>query len=231
VGNDELVPTVKVKRTPKDIYRVPNEQSPLLTGQDSADEQQEIPPLAIPLASYDNSEDAESGDRIVTVAIIISLVANAILLVAKICVTILTSSLSILASLIDAALDFLSSAIVWTTARMIARSDSYAYPVGRRRLEPIGVLVYSIVLITAFFQVMVECFQRLIGVDHSIVELTLPSIFIMGSTVIIKFAVWLWCRFIKNSSVQALAQDAMTDVVFNTFSIIFPLGKRDPFSL
>jgi hypothetical protein len=34
----------------------------------------------------------------------------------------------------------------------------------------------------------------------------------------------MWCRFINNSSVQALAQDAMTDVVFNIFSIIFPIG-------
>ncbi|KAH0562999.1 hypothetical protein GP486_002432 [Trichoglossum hirsutum] len=221
--NGEHFPTVKVKRTPKDIYRVPNEQSPLLAGQDGEGEQQEFPPLAAPSAGFDYEEDVDSGDSIVAVAIYISLAANAILLAAKICVTILTSSLSILASLVDAALDFLSSAIVWTTTRMIARSDSYAYPVGRRRLEPIGVLVYSIVMITAFFQVMVECFQRLVGSDHSIVRLTLPSILIMGSTVIIKFLVWLWCRFIKNSSVQALAQDAMTDVVFNTFSIIFPL--------
>ncbi|KAI4122900.1 MAG: hypothetical protein LQ347_006342 [Umbilicaria vellea] len=45
----------------------------------------------------------------------------------------------------------------------------------------------------------------------------------MASTVLIKFGCWLWCRMIKNSSVQALAQDAMTDVVFNIFSIIFPL--------
>ena len=40
----------------------------------------------------------------------------------------------------------------------------------------------------------------------------------MASTVLIKFGCWLWCRLIKNSSVQALAQDAMTDVVFNIFS-------------
>ena len=48
----------------------------------------------------------------------------------------------------------------------------------------------------------------------------------MSSTVLIKAACWLWCRLIKNSSVQALAQDAMTDVIFNIFSIIFPLGKK-----
>jgi hypothetical protein len=45
----------------------------------------------------------------------------------------------------------------------------------------------------------------------------------MAATVVIKGLCWLWCRLIRNSSVQALAQDAMTDVVFNTFSILFPL--------
>ena len=38
------------------------------------------------------------------------------------------------------------------------------------------------------------------------------------STVFIKLGCWVWCRLIKNSSVQALAQDAMTDVVFSIFS-------------
>ena len=47
----------------------------------------------------------------------------------------------------------------------------------------------------------------------------------LAATVVIKGLCWFWCRMIKNSSVQALAQDAMTDVVFNFFSIIFPLGE------
>ena len=78
-------------------------------------------------------------------------------------------------------------------------------------------------MITCFFQVSLECFNRLTSTDHSIVHLGPPAILIMASTVLIKLVCWLWCRLIKNSSVQALAQDAMTDVVFNTFSIIFPL--------
>ena len=78
-------------------------------------------------------------------------------------------------------------------------------------------------MITAFFQVLLEGVQKLFGADRTIVSLTIPAIVIMASTVVIKFLCWLWCRLVKNSSVQALAQDAMTDVVFNTFSIIFPL--------
>jgi divalent metal cation (Fe/Co/Zn/Cd) transporter len=170
-------------------------------------------------------DSVESGDRIVQIAIYVNLAANAVLLAGKIAVIVLTNSLSVLASLVDAALDFLSTGIVWTTTRMIEHQDSYMYPVGRRRLEPIGVLVFSVIMVTSFFQVALECFSRLKSGDHSIIELGFPAIVIMSSTVLIKAACWFWCRLVKNSSVQALAQDAMTDVIFNIFSIIFPLGK------
>ena len=205
---------IKVKRTPKDLYKVPDEETPLLAnGPTGADIQ------------FDDDEGLDSDSPIVTVAIYINLAANFILLLGKIAVIVLTSSLSVLASLVDAALDFLSTAIVWTTTKLIARQDQYAYPIGRRRLEPVGVLVFSVIMITAFFQVALECFNRLTSGDDTLVELGLPAIIIMASTVVVKGLCWLWCRLIKNSSVQALAQDAETDVVFNIFSIIFPLSK------
>ena len=216
---------VKVKRTPKNLYKLRDEQTPLLTAEVGGSDSQQILPEFIP------EEETDSGDSVVKVAIYINLAANTILLILKIIVTVLTSSLSVIASLVDAALDFLSTAIVWTTTRLISRQDQYAYPVGRRRLEPIGVLVFSVIMITSFFQVALEGFQRMTSGNHTIVELTIPAIAIMSSTVVIKFLCWLWCRFIKNSSVQALAQDAMTDVVFNIFSIIFPLGTSSHLSL
>ena len=218
--------TKKVKRTPRDLYKVPTEDTPLFHQEDdNADgPKPEIPGL--------EDDSVESGDRIVQVAIYINLVANFVLLAGKIAVIVLTSSLSVLASLVDAALDFLSTAIVWTTTRLIARQDSYMYPVGRRRLEPIGVLVFSVIIVTSFFQVALQCISHLTSPDgHTPVKLGAGPLIIMASTIFIKALCWLWCRLIKNSSVQALAQDAMTDIVFNIFSIIFPLGRLLLYSL
>lgn len=217
VAENGTAAQVKVKRTPKAIYKVPNEETPLLDGEPSNGSK------AVGLAADGEDADMESSSPVVTVAIYVNLAANAILLAGKIAVIVLTSSLSVLASLVDATLDFLSTAIVWTTTRLISRNDNYSYPVGRRKLEPLGVLVFSVIMITAFFQVFLQCFQRLTSDDHSIVQLSPSAIIIMASTVLVKLGCWFWCRLIKNSSVQALAQDAMTDVVFNIFSIIFPL--------
>lgn len=204
-------PGRQVKRTPKNLYKLPeaDENTPLVTN--------------AKLRDWVPDEDEDTESPIVKWALYLNLGANTILLLLKIVVAVMTSSLSVLASLVDAALDFLSTAIVWFTSWMIARQDRYAYPVGRRRLEPIGVLIFSVIMMTSFFQVGIEGISRLSGTDHSVVQLTIPAVAIMACTVVIKGLCWLWCRLIRNSSVQALAQDAMTDVVFNTFSIFFPL--------
>lgn len=231
-SSDGVVPDLapnKVKRTPKNLYKIPesprtpSESTPLLKpNPDNPEEPSEISPMP----EWTPEEEADSASKIVTFAIYLNLVANILLLILKIIVAVMTSSVSVLASLVDAALDFLSTAIVFITTRIINRnsaSDKEKYPVGRRRLEPLGVLVFSVIMISAFVQVALEGFNRLSGSDHVAVQLSISAIAIMASTVGIKGLCWLWCKAIRNSSVQALAQDAMTDVIFNIFSIIFPL--------
>lgn len=65
-------------------------------------------------------------------------------------------------------------------------------------------LVFSVIMITSFFQVSLSCVQTLMGPEHAILELGLPAIIIMFSTIVIKGACWLWCRLVRNSSVRAL---------------------------
>lgn len=222
----------KVRRTPKHIYRAvptaPSESTPLVASPDCSssngslveeeNDDDEKPDIPI----YDD-EDVDSGARIVTIAIYVNFVANLVLLLGKIAVVISVPSVSVLASLVDAALDFLSTIIVWTTTTLIARQDQYRYPVGRRRLEPVGVLVFSVIMITSFVQVALEATQRLASGNREVIELTASAIGIMFSTIVIKGLCWFWCRLIKNSSVQALADDAMTDIIFNAGSIAFPI--------
>ncbi|KAF2823790.1 cation diffusion facilitator 10 [Ophiobolus disseminans] len=218
-------PQAKVKRTPKNLYKVPenDENAPLLAYDDAVEDEDEETISNPKLKEWVPEEDEDTESPVVKVALYVNVAANTVLLILKVIVAVMTSSLSVVASLVDAALDFVSTMIIWITSWMISRQDRYAYPVGRRRLEPIGVLVFSVIMITSFFQVGIEGVSRLSGPDHTVVQLTIPAVAIMASTVVIKGLCWLYCRLIRNSSVQALAQDAMTDVVFNTFSILFPL--------
>lgn len=69
------------------------------------------------------------------------------LLAGKVAVVLLSNSMSLIASTVDSAMDFLSTVIIFGTNRVIEHKSwksDYAYPVGKRRMEPTGVLVFSV---------------------------------------------------------------------------------------
>jgi len=161
----------------------------------------------------------------------INVIANVALVIAKGVAALKSNSLSLIASLLDSALDLLCTVIVWSTNRLVSwRLSSLAkkFPVGRRRLEPIGILVFSIIMVISFLQILQESVQRLLpNGDHSIASLPAVAIGAMAATVGVKGLIGLGCFRIKTTQVQALAQDCKTDVYFNTLSLLFPLiGKQ-----
>ncbi|KAK4155366.1 hypothetical protein C8A00DRAFT_13603 [Chaetomidium leptoderma] len=229
-------PARKVLRTPKAIY-CPTETTPLFSARDGAgnggaindndDDDDDDGDLETgrlkPEIPWLEDDVVDSDAPIVTLAIYVNFAANAILLAGKFAVVFSVPSVSVLASLVDALLDFLSTVIVWVTTWLIRKQDQYRYPIGRRRLEPLGVLVFSVIMITSFVQVGLEAIQRLASPNHDIIKLGIPAIAIMLGTIVIKGLCWVWCRLVNNSSVQALAADASTDVIFNAGSIAFPI--------
>ena len=156
------------------------------------------------------------GARNARWAININVIANIVLLVAKGIAALRSSSLSLIASLVDSALDLLCTAIVWTTNRLVSwRLNTLArkFPVGRRRLEPLGILVFSVIMIISFVQILQESVTRLLpNGDHSIATLPAVAIGSMAGTVGIKGIIGLGCVRIRTTQVQALAQDCKTDV-------------------
>ncbi|ATZ46697.1 hypothetical protein BCIN_02g00740 [Botrytis cinerea B05.10] len=159
-------------------------------------------------------------------AININVIANIILLAAKAVAAFYSSSLSLIASLVDSALDLLCTVIVFTTNRLVQwrlMSLKRKFPVGRKRLEPIGILVFSIIMIISFLQILQESAEKLMSKGpHKAKELPVIAIASMAGTIGLKGLIWFGCIRIKTTQVQALAQDCKTDVIFNTLSLIFP---------
>lgn len=175
-------------------------------------------------------EKRRKGARNAKLAININVVANVLLLVAKGIAATQSSSLSLIASLVDSALDLLCTAIVWTTNRLVAwrlKGLERQFPVGRRRLEPLGILVFSVIMIISYVQILQESVTKLYdgfsGTPTEAANLPAVAIGAMAATVILKGIIWFGCIRVKTTQVQALAQDCKTDVYFNTFSLLFPL--------
>lgn len=138
------------------------------------------------------------------------MIANILLLIAKIVAIAYTDSLSLLASLVDSALDLLCTLIVWSTNRLVNWRMSKLntkFPVGRKRLEPIGILVFSVIMVISFMQVAKESIDKI--TPHLPTEATsLPMVAIgsMAATIGLKGVIWFGCISIKSTQVQALAQ-------------------------
>lgn len=176
---------------------------------------------------YLGYNEEENNAQVLT-AILVNFLIYILLLIGKIVVTLLTNSMSVIASLVDSILDFMSTFIIYIVNRLAAKNNwkiQHAYPIGRSRLEALGVLIFSILIIISFFQVGQESFKRLFfpSANQKIpVTIGFDAIGIMTITIVAKLGCWVWCASSKSSSVQALAQDAMTDVIFNTVSLLMP---------
>nr|ODN92490.1 hypothetical protein L203_00767 [Cryptococcus depauperatus CBS 7841] len=172
----------------------------------------------------------EKRERIAHLAIIVNTIVNILLVVGKTVAVFYSSSISLTASLVDSALDLLSTLIILGTSWAIGwKVNRDAYPTGKRRFEPLGVLIFSVAMIASFVQVFVESFQRAITPSQNKpVDLGPLGLGVMLATIGIKFVLrvaltkWLWCSQIPSSGVQALAQDAENDVFFNIMSLAFP---------
>ncbi|KAF2811240.1 uncharacterized protein BDZ99DRAFT_508508 [Mytilinidion resinicola] len=136
--------------------------------------------------------------RSARLAININVVANILLLAAKCIAAGYSSSLSLIASLVDSALDLLCTLIIWSTNKLI--------------------------MVISFLQILEESFEQLLpSGKHKVTQLPPVAISAMVSTIVVKGIIWFGCIQIKTTQVQALAQDCKTDVFFNTLCLLFPV--------
>ncbi|OCF37003.1 hypothetical protein I316_00907 [Kwoniella heveanensis BCC8398] len=172
----------------------------------------------------EGSTKEERRERLAKFALNVNTVVNVLLVVAKVIAVLYSSSISLTASLVDSALDLLSTLIILATSWAIGiKTDRHKYPAGKRRFEPLGVLIFSVAMIASFVQVFIESFQRATGpAEKAPVVLSWLGVGVMLATIGIKSVLWVWCSRIPSSGVQALAQDAENDVFFNIMSLAFP---------
>jgi len=89
-----------------------------------------------------------------------------------------------------------------------------------------GVVIFSVFMISSFVQVLTESLGRL-WKGGEVAVIPVQGIIVMVVTIALKSVVWISCRKVKSSSVEALSQDAENDVIFNVFSLLFPwIGQR-----
>lgn len=152
----------------------------------------------------------------------ISNYANIVLLALKIYATIKSGSIAIAASTLDSLLDLMAGGILWFTHLSMKNINVYKYPIGKLRVQPVGIIVFAAVMATLGFQVLVQAVERLIenvSPDRmNYMQLAwLYSIMLFAT--VVKLALWLYCRTSGNKIVRAYAKDHYFDVVTNVLGL------------
>jgi hypothetical protein len=97
----------------------------------------------------------ENGPK-VRFAVNASFAVNFCLFIIQMYAAISTGSLSLFATAADAFMDLVSSVVMLVTSRMAKRPSVYKYPVGRTRIETIGIIMFCCLMTTVAIQLIVS---------------------------------------------------------------------------
>ncbi|XP_023737047.1 metal tolerance protein 10 isoform X2 [Lactuca sativa] len=209
-----LLPTLRRKRRVKAYYK---KQESLCEGFNEMETITKSGSLPGALTEDEMTNLAKSE----RMAIYVSNVANLILFIAKLYASIQSRSLAVIASTLDSFLDLLSGFILWFTSNAMRNPNRYRYPIGKNRMQPVGIIVFASVMATLGFQILLESAREIIAETH-------PSknhdneewvIGIMVSVTIVKFMLMMYCRRFENAIVRAYAQDHFFDVITNSIGL------------
>ncbi|KAL3715875.1 hypothetical protein ACJRO7_007604 [Eucalyptus globulus] len=149
--------------------------------------------------------------------------ANVLLLVFKIYATVKSGSIAIAASTLDSLLDLMAGGILWFTHLSMKTINIYKYPIGKLRVQPVGIIIFAAIMATLGFQVLVQAVEQLIRNQPS-ERMTSDQLVwlytIMLTATGVKLILWIYCRSSGNKIVRAYAKDHYFDVVTNMVGLV-----------
>jgi divalent metal cation (Fe/Co/Zn/Cd) transporter len=181
-------------------------------------------------AEQDASEARQR--RMDTILAQTTLFINVLLLVAKIVAAVLSNSLSVVSTVIDSAVDITSGAVIWywksklthtltlprITVRAIENHNPYDYPRGRTKLEPLAVVIVSIIMGVANIVMIIQSVQSVL--DNKVKpEVDIATITILLTGTAIKVVLLVICLRQKSSGSKVLAMDQRNDIITNLVAL------------
>ncbi|EEF30737.1 cation efflux protein/ zinc transporter, putative [Ricinus communis] len=177
--------------------------------------------------SLDTDEDAileeENAEQLqAEMAMKISNFANVLLLGLKMYATIKSGSIAIAASTLDSLLDLMAGGILWFTHLSMKSINIYKYPIGKLRVQPVGIIIFAAIMATLGFQILVQAVEELIKNEPTSKMSSNQLLWlymIMITATLVKLALWIYCRSSRNDIVRAYAKDHYFDVITNVVGL------------
>jgi len=168
------------------------------------------------------------SSREVALVIRSSVWINAVLFLAKLYAFIVSRSLAVLASLVDSGIDLLGQGALMWTNHLAQRGTQEEYPVGRTRLEPVGVMICAVVMGMASIEVISTSSMKLVQYWDSEpppLAFRWDTVLLLVGIIGLKWFLYLWCtrvaeRSPRSDAVEAIAQDNKNDVLSNLAALV-----------
>ena len=189
-------------------------------------------------------DTVENGPK-VKFAVNASFVVNFCLFIIQMYAAISTGSLSLFATAADAFMDLVSSCVMLVTSRLAARPSVYKYPVGRTRIETIGIIMFCCLMTTVAIQLIIESGRALGAGARESEELhIIPIAFVATASmstlihvihlhvltriVFAKGSLCIYCFIYRRyPSVHVFFIDHRNDIVVNAFGLAMSIvGSR-----
>ncbi|PAV57907.1 hypothetical protein WR25_23818 isoform A [Diploscapter pachys] len=210
---------------------------------DRSSHQQASPPIVRHLSVFDTEtrrnsskpnqilqmteeNESEMASRLANITFFV----NFALLLAKVIASALSGSISIISSMVDSLVDLTSGFVISVSSKLIKERDPYLYPRGRAQLEPISLILISVIMGLTSIQLIIQSAYRIHEAflydfygkgEEPTLDMGWPTVLIMISTICIKFGLFLICqKNTSDSSIAVLAMDHRNDCISNSIALV-----------
>ncbi|KIW70976.1 hypothetical protein PV04_03202 [Phialophora macrospora] len=183
-----------------------------------------------------NDEEAlEAADNLknsgkVRFAVNASFVCNFCLFVIQLYAAISTGSPALFATAADAFMDLVSSVVMLITSRMGSRPKLAKFPVGRKRIETVGIILFCALMTTVAVQLIIESARALgRGAPAADTEsLAIIPIAFVSTAIFSKACLFVYCFVLRRyAAARIFMIDHRNDIAVNLFGLTVSIvGSR-----
>ncbi|KAK2786765.1 hypothetical protein FQN52_007651 [Onygenales sp. PD_12] len=173
--------------------------------------------------------DFEKNGGKVRWAVNLSFAVNFFLFIIQMYAAISTGSLSLFATAADAFMDLVSSTVMFITSRLAAKPNPHKFPVGRRRIETVGIILFCALMTTVAVQLIIESIRSLAGGEgDGGEELHIIPLSFVGVAIFSKFCLFCYCFWLRRyPAAHIFFIDHRNDLAVNIFGLIMSIvGDR-----
>ncbi|EPE25328.1 hypothetical protein GLAREA_01240 [Glarea lozoyensis ATCC 20868] len=218
-SNDSSQPTTSnlTRRKGKKVKRYYNRQNALIDAYLGSHDEEQL-----------EVEDTLKNGGKVKFAVNASFVVNFFLFIIQMYAAISTGSLSLFATAADAFMDLVSSIVMLITSRLAAKPNIQKFPVGRKRVETVGIILFCALMTTVSIQLIIESVRSLVRGPSDAEELHIIPIVFVSVAIFSKGTLFVYCFILRRyPAARIFMIDHRNDIAVNLFGLIMSIvGTR-----